>query len=131
MFVARKRALSVGGVAQPLARGLVADHQINGMAVTVEGWVCVKIEVSAHDVNVGLLARKKQPARPDVKFLSIGLEHSRSIMFGVDADGVKENVFAHVITKHALHLDETRGFRRARILALAVKQADYNGLAFE
>ena len=52
-------------------------------------------------------------------------------MRGIDADGIKENVFAHAIAQHFLHLRQPGGLQRACILASGIDQVNDNALALE
>ena len=50
-------------------------------------------------------------------------------MRGINADGVKENIFSHAITQHLLHLRQSGSLQRTRILASGIDQINHNALA--
>ncbi len=52
-------------------------------------------------------------------------------MRGINADGVKENVFAHAVAQLLLHLEKARGFERACVHAMGIDEVDYYALALE
>ena len=52
-------------------------------------------------------------------------------MRGIDADGIKEDIFAHSIAEHLLHLRQPRGFQRTRILRSGIDKVNDHDLALD
>ena len=52
-------------------------------------------------------------------------------MRGIDADGIEENIFAHTVAQHFLHLDQTGGFKRAGVHAMRINQVDDDNFTLE
>src|SRR5215472_12816293 len=80
------------GTADPLTDGLVADEQMGNVSVGVDRGVSIQAQSSAQENNVVFLSRQESPARPDIEFLHVSLQHFRRVMLGINADGIKEDV---------------------------------------
>ena len=70
-------------------------------------------EFLSYYFDITLLPRQKQPARFDMKFVSILFEFRGRVSLRIDADGVEEDITAHSVTEQALHLGEFGGLHWA------------------
>src|SRR5262249_35096918 len=112
-----------GGVAHPLAGGLVADHEARAVPVSSQRVAAARQpQLLGDESDVALLAGEKQPAGPDAELLGIGLEHGGRISFGIDADRVEEDVLAHPVAEKLLHLGQPRRLERALVLTAGVDE---------
>src|SRR5262249_39562538 len=116
----------------PLSAWLVSNEYARRVAVRiVRVRITPEAQLSAYQLDIRLLAGKKRPARPDVVFLCIGLEHLGRVMRGVDSDGVEENVLAYAVAQHLLHLHQARRLQRTGISARGIDQVNHHALALE
>src|SRR5579864_8051088 len=110
----RKEPRIIGGrVAHPLSTWFVADQHARSVAIAIVGiGFTVKAKLFADEVNIGFLARQESPSRANMIFVPISLEHPGSVMRGINANGVKEDIFSPAVTQHLLHLRQPGSFQR-------------------
>src|SRR5947209_20078124 len=99
-----KTGIVQGGTTYPLANCLIADQQMGNMAICVNGRVGIKSQPSAQKNNVLFFARQKGPARPHMKLFHVGPQYFWRVVVRINADGIKEDIFADAVAQLPLHL---------------------------
>jgi len=121
-----------GGVQHPLVCGLVTDEHSGLMAVTViRIGFGIEAEFFPDQLYIRCFPGIERPSRPNVIIFGILLEHFRRVTFGIDGDGIEENIFAHLVAQHLQHLCKARGLQRAGIHAMRVDHIDDYTFAFD
>ena len=101
------------------------------VAVAVTRYWILKPKLLVDQRDVFFFSGKKQPAWAGVIRIGIFLHGCWSVALGINADGIKKDIFAHAVTEHLLHLGQARGFQRTNVNAVGIKLFNGHGLALE
>src|SRR5215470_1579302 len=124
----RQEAGIVGGsVPHPLASRDIADHEVRG--VTVPPPIRrIQSQLLSDQFYIGLLAGEEEPPRSGMELLCVGFHFRRTVMIGINADRVEEDIFSHAIAEHLLDLGEPCSLQRAGVLTMGVDEINGNDL---
>src|SRR5215831_5379787 len=79
-------------------------------------------ELDPEKLKIVVLSRQEEPSGSRMKLLGKFLEHGRSVVFGVDGQGVHEDIAADTLAKELLHLHEVRRCQRTGVLATGIHE---------
>ncbi len=114
---------------RPPAGALIAERQETGVVglVGVEDRVRVKdAELVAKPVDLVVLPRQVDPARPRPEVGGVRLEHLRRVDLRVQGDRQNGDVGSDTVAQEFLYLHERAGGRRALAGALGVHEVDHD-----
>src|ERR1051326_8398877 len=97
-----------GGTAYPLADCIIADQEMGNMAVCVNGRVGIESQPPGQKNNVLFFACQKGPARSHMKLFHVAPQYFGGVVLRINADGIKEDIFAYPVTELLLHLRQAQ-----------------------
>src|SRR5205807_1247485 len=117
-------------VLHPLTRRFVAEREggaVPGQSILARTRSLAKL--LAYQLDILFFAGKEKPAWLHVKLVRISFQFLRRVSFGIDADGVKEDVLAHPLAEQPLHLSQFCGLEWTSVATFRVDEIDYDRLA--
>ncbi len=119
-----------GRAPHPSARGLIADDHAHVVVVrAILNFLNVEPKLPAQLDDIFFLPAQKRPV--GAESVLVLFQNLRRIRFGIDRDGVEEDILAQPIPQKALNLQQLRSFKGAGVRARRVNKIDGHHFVFD